>query len=73
MSLTFYIPSPHHAVAHLSLGERLSLPALHNISNWTKMGEPTSPLPWGEEQGEGVRFQISQHILAAHRRSLCLN
>ena len=53
---TVYIPSPHHAVAHLSLWERLRLPPILCIFKRNMKYKPTSPLLWGEEQGEGVRF-----------------
>ncbi|PHQ66245.1 MAG: hypothetical protein COB92_08475 [Robiginitomaculum sp.] len=50
------IETPHHAVAHLSLKERLSVSNLSRFVYVVQMIKATSPLPWGEEQGEGVRF-----------------
>ena len=51
-------PSPSPAVARLSLWERLSISNLpHLFTNMKKVATP-SPLPWGEEQGEGVRWLL---------------
>ena len=51
------IKTPHHAVARLSLKERLRLPNLHHIFENVMVGAPTSPLLLGEEQGEGLCSQ----------------
>jgi len=51
-------PSPSPAVARLSPKERLRLPNLYGIFKTNKNVSATSPLPWGEEQGEGVRWLL---------------
>jgi len=41
------IETPHHAVAHLSLKERLSVSNLSRFVYVVQMIKATSPLPWG--------------------------
>jgi len=45
---------PHHAVARLSPKERLSMANPHRTFKKIIIDAVTSPLPWGEEQGEGL-------------------
>ncbi len=59
------IPSPHRAVAHLSLWERLNLPHPRIFVDKTRLGKATSPLPWGEEQGEGVSSRLGRKGVVA--------
>ncbi len=47
---------PHRAVAHLSPKERLSVPYPHRPCSKLTYNKPTSPLPLGEEQGEGLGY-----------------
>ncbi len=50
------IKAPHHAIARLSPKERLRLAHPYGISRCPQIDNPPSPLLWGEEQGERVRF-----------------
>ncbi len=51
------IEPPHHAIARLSPKARLRLAHPYGFSHCQQIGNPPSPLLWGEEQGEGPGCQ----------------